>query len=425
MANRIPLVHVEDHEDFICVFKRQGLKSCALEHGKIGLLEILQLQMKQKLFLVHHLDTEASGLMVFAKTAEASHKLKETFKTDGSLEKILSQTDKGQRQIKIKSLNQNSKSLSQKSISNLFDQAAEIRKQMFGEISAQQCFRLVHVENLKLRADKLGEVLWVYWYYEEPATEEQISEIANWCAKNQLKPIIVKMNNRGASPNDTNIWNPLQASSHWQAMENHLRFEFRQDTGLSAGLFLDQRENRLWVAENAKGKTVLNLFSYTGGFSVAAAVSEATAVTTVDVSVKFLDWAKRNFKLNLVDANLKKYEFFAADVLLFLKGTIKRHRKFDLVICDPPSMGRSKEGVFSIKKDWKGLIEKLIQVTASRGLILFSTNFEGWTAAELTEMIRLAFGHQVEILKTPIAGLDYESPSEEPLMKSLILRLKD
>src|SRR5690606_34186735 len=136
------------------------------------------------------------------------------------------------------------------------------------------------------------------------------------------------------------------------------------------GLFLDQRERRLWVQEHSQGKSVLNLFAYTGGFSVAAALGGAIKTTTVDVGSRYIDWARQNFEINHL--NLANHEFWSVDTLDFLQGAIKREHKFDIAICDPPSFGRSKRGIFKIEKDYALLLESISKVLAKKGILIFS-----------------------------------------------------
>ncbi|HRO68503.1 MAG TPA: RNA pseudouridine synthase, partial [Pseudobdellovibrionaceae bacterium] len=110
------------------------------------------------------------------------------------------------------------------------------------------------------------------------------------------------------------------------------------------------------------------------------------------------------------------------DCLLFLKGAKKRNRKWDLILCDPPSFGRSKEGVFKIQKDLPALIGLLLDGLNAKGQILFSCNYEGWNLQEMKRIITSARGlHRIELRDTPPQGLDFERPDEAPLMKSVII----
>jgi 23S rRNA (cytosine1962-C5)-methyltransferase len=155
--------------------------------------------------------------------------------------------------------------------------------------------------------------------------------------------------------------------------ENGLTFLINFGEGLSTGLFLDQRENRRRLAtENLAGKTVLNCFSYTCGFSVAAA--RAGAVTTsIDLSRRYLEWGKENFRVNQLDPDL--HQFLLGDVFEWLKRFHKRGQTWDVVILDPPTFATTKQGrAFRAVRDYEELEAQAIGVVAKNGLLLCSTN---------------------------------------------------
>ena len=201
-----------------------------------------------------------------------------------------------------------------------------------------------------------------------------------------------------------------------EILENGLRFLVKPYDGYSTGIFLDQRENRLLLAEKARKKTVLNLFSYTCGFSVAAA-SQGARTTSVDLSKNYLDWGKRNFLQNEID--LKQHEFYAEDTFSFLKRCRKQGRVFDTVIVDPPSFSRSKkDGVFSLKKDFKKLLIAASEVVAPKGLLFFSCNFSEWDSAGLQRVVlNTLSGAKAERL--PGAPVDFKMENA-PLTQVLV-----
>lgn len=289
-----------------------------------------------------------------------------------------------------------------------------------------ECIRLIHLP--EFRIDLLGPQLWIYWYPSSPPTIQDLDRV-DTLSDLLAKPYLLKiMNDRGADP--LKKWDI--SSSHrpflspWQAQENQMIFEFRHDVGQSSGLFLDQADRRLEVKETSEGLRVLNLFSYTCGFSVAAALGNAEKVTSVDVSPAFLDWGKTHFLLNKL--NPDEHEFFVQDSLLFLQGALKRQRKFDLIICDPPSFGRHKKQVFKLEKDFPELIQLCWDCLATKsnrgqpGRILFSCNFEKWTSQDLVNRVKKCLPQsQVQM---NIGRLDFEIPPEESLMKSVWIKRK-
>lgn len=309
----------------------------------------------------------------------------------------------------------------------------------------EECFRLSHQDIDSYRVDMFGGYLWFYWYRDSDPAPKDLERFERVATRFTKKYYVRKMLNRGEDPNAQLLW-PAKEHDRWIASENTVKFECRNDTGLSPGLFLDQRENRKWVREHSKDKAVLNLFSYTGGFSVNAALGGAKEVVTVDVSNNFLEWSKKNFEVNgleipkpeeagqqrpkldfksmMSDEKQKPiYEFWNQDAILFLRGTARRKRKFDLIVCDPPSFGRSKNGTFSISKNYEELIVNCLYCLGKGGLLLFCTNYEKWTQADLVKNIqKLKNQFYFTVLSSPGFCLDFELPDEDPLMKSVVIR---
>lgn len=156
--------------------------------------------------------------------------------------------------------------------------------------------------------------------------------------------------------------------------ENGLKFLVNLTDYLDTGLFLDHRMTRQMVREQSKDKRVLNLFCYTGSFSVYAAAGGAASVTSVDLSKTYLQWAEDNFVINRLKDPVK-YLFDHADVKQYLK-TLKPG-SFDLVIMDPPTFSNSKrmKDFLDIQRDHVELLNDVINATTKEGVIYFSTNF--------------------------------------------------
>ncbi len=155
--------------------------------------------------------------------------------------------------------------------------------------------------------------------------------------------------------------------------ENSLKFWVNLSDYLDTGLFLDHRTTRQRVRDECAGKKVLNLFAYTGSFSVYAAAGGAAEVVTVDLSNTYLDWARKNFQLNnFVDP--EKYQFVQADVLQWLSSMRVDH--FDIVIMDPPTFSNSKrmKDFLDIQKDHVRLINQCLVGMKKGGNLYFSTN---------------------------------------------------
>jgi 23S rRNA (cytosine1962-C5)-methyltransferase len=152
-----------------------------------------------------------------------------------------------------------------------------------------------------------------------------------------------------------------------QVIENGVHFIVDLAHGQKGGLFLDQRENRQRVAQRARGKSVLNLFGYTGGFAVHAAVAGARRTDTVDIAKPAIEAARRNFELNQL--RLSDHGFHAVDAFDFLTAAIERGDRWDVVISDPPSFAQKKEAVSAAKNAYKRLHRLAASVTTSGGLL--------------------------------------------------------
>ena len=166
-----------------------------------------------------------------------------------------------------------------------------------------------------------------------------------------------------------------ERQSEFVVEENGLKFIINLSDYLDTGLFLDHRLTREKVKAEAKGKKVLNLFSYTGSFSVYAASGGADLVLTVDLSKTYLDWANRNMQLNGFNDPLK-HKFIQTDVLQYLNTIPENY--FDIIILDPPTFSNSKrmEEILDIQRDHAQLINDCLRSLKSPGKIYFSTNYK-------------------------------------------------
>lgn len=177
-------------------------------------------------------------------------------------------------------------------------------------------------------------------------------------------------------------------SSNFVINENKVLFEIDFSAGYSQGLFLDQRDNRSRIMKTSKGKMVLNCFSYTCGFSVAAALGGAKSTTSIDLSRSYLEWGKRNFLLNNI--NISDHFFCRGDVFRWLNQFKQKDRSFDTVILDPPSFSRDgKKGSFSVVNDYTHLIELAVKLVNPSGWVLACTNHRKLKSEDFINSITL------------------------------------
>ncbi len=152
-----------------------------------------------------------------------------------------------------------------------------------------------------------------------------------------------------------------------EVRENGLRFGVDLARGQKGGLFLDQRDNRALVRTLARGRRVLNLFGYTGGFSIYAAAGGATHTTTVDVAREAIAAARRNFERNRLP--LEAAELHAIDAFDFLERAISDRISYDLVISDPPSFAPNRRALPAALPAYRRLHRLCASVVAPGGLL--------------------------------------------------------
>ncbi|MBM3832503.1 MAG: hypothetical protein FJ403_04365 [Verrucomicrobia bacterium] len=220
--------------------------------------------------------------------------------------------------------------------------------------------------------------------------------------------------------------------------ENGVRFELSFDEGYSVGIFLDERDNRRRIltehiaadfplfAERPGPPRLLNAFAYTCGFSVCAAIAGAQTVS-IDLSKKYLQWGRRNFELNGIDA--AGHEFLHGDVFDWFRRLSKKQHSFDAIILDPPTFSRSKEsGVFRAERDIGKLVTTSLPLLKSNGVLFVSTNATKLAADNFVETVTKAIKAssrriiQKHYVPQP---LDFAVTRDEPAyLKTLWLRVQ-
>ncbi len=166
-------------------------------------------------------------------------------------------------------------------------------------------------------------------------------------------------------------------------VEHGVNFSANVIKGHKTGYFLDHRNNRKLVGELSKGKTVLDVFSYAGGFSVHALANGATEVTSVDISKQALALAIENGKLNTYSG---KHITVAGDAFEVLREFIYKRKTFDVVVIDPPSFAKSKKEIFIAKKKYKELAELGVQLTSKGGMLVLASCSSRVTADEFFQI---------------------------------------
>ena len=220
--------------------------------------------------------------------------------------------------------------------------------------------------------------------YEKPAEEEEIwfnlmAEKAAQVLNIPVNHIIKKERRQQKGTSQYEKSNDDSDAFTGLIQEQGQLFKINLGSYLDTGLFFDHRPLRSKVRDIARGKRVLNLFCYTGSFSVYAASGGAKYVESLDLSNTYLAWAKENLELNGFKG--KNYVFTKTDVIAWLYEKVKtisddENQKFDLIILDPPTFSNSKStaNVLDINRDWPKLIEQCIKLLRPQGILYFSTN---------------------------------------------------
>jgi 23S rRNA (cytosine1962-C5)-methyltransferase len=259
-------------------------------------------------------------------------------------------------------------------IADRLDRAIRVRETLFAD-GATTAYRVVHGEGDRLPGlviDRYGTVGVVRpdgetpWTFFEPHTRL----LAEKLGKLGITSVVLRDTRKGVSEGSRiTLLSGEPAPERIEILEHGMHMEVDLARGQKTGAFLDQRENRRRVRGWAAGRRVLNLFSYAGGFSVAAALGGATEITSVDIAHEAHKTAQRSFALNGISA--RQHPFVTSDVFLFLEGAKKRGETWDLVICDPPSFASSEKQ----KATGLGAYRKLHRAAAS---VLAK---DGWLAA--------------------------------------------
>ncbi|MFW7431789.1 class I SAM-dependent rRNA methyltransferase [Vagococcus carniphilus] len=173
-------------------------------------------------------------------------------------------------------------------------------------------------------------------------------------------------------PESSFVWGS-EAPEPLIVKENGVNYATYLNEGLMTGIFLDQKEVRNYLVDGfSSGQTLLNTFSYTGAFSVAAAVGGASHTTSVDLAKRSIEKTEEQFRVNGIDPETQT--IFVMDVFNYFKYAEKKGFSFDVVVLDPPSFARNKKKTFSVAKDYGKLTTEAVRLINKKGKLIASTN---------------------------------------------------
>lgn len=202
---------------------------------------------------------------------------------------------------------------------------------------------------------------------------EHMAEVAARTLDVPMDHVFVKHRGRQRGPKQ---YTPVANDAHcFDVVEEGLTFRVNLSDYIDTGLFMDHRVTRSMVRDEAMGKRMLNLFAYTGSFSVYAAAGGAASTTTVDLSHNYVDWSRWNMQANGFTQK-QGHRFIRYDVMTFL-DELEPNDTFDLAVVDPPTFSNSKstEDDWDVQKDHVTLLTKLHKVMDLGGVVYFSNNF--------------------------------------------------
>ncbi|MGS7289543.1 class I SAM-dependent rRNA methyltransferase [Streptococcus pneumoniae] len=189
-----------------------------------------------------------------------------------------------------------------------------------------------------------------------------------------------------------------EAPDFFTVLENGVLYQIFMNDGLMTGIFLDQHEVRGSLVDGlTMGKSLLNMFSYTAAFSVAAAMGGASQTTSVDLAKRSRELSQAHFQANGLSTD--EHRFIVMDVFEYFKYAKRKDLTYDVIVLDPPSFARNKKQTFSVAKDYHKLISQSLEILNPGGIIIASTNAANVSRQKFTEQIDKGFaGRSYQIL---------------------------
>ena len=281
----------------------------------------------------------------------------------------------------------------------LFRQAKEKRKSYYQD-DLTTAFRLFNQEGDGfggLTVDLYGDYAVFSWYNSYVYQIRQtISE-----AFRQVFPEVLgayeKIRFKGLDYESAHVYGQ-EAPDFFTVLENGVLYQVFMNDGLMTGIFLDQHEVRGSLVDGlTMGKSLLNMFSYTAAFSVAAAMGGASQTTSVDLAKRSRELSQAHFQANGISTD--DHRFIVMDVFEYFKYAKRKDLTYDVIVLDPPSFARNKKQTFSVAKDYHKLISQSLEILNPEGIIIASTNAANVSRQKFTEQIDKGFaGRSYQIL---------------------------
>ena len=281
----------------------------------------------------------------------------------------------------------------------LFRQAKEKRRSYYQD-DLTTAFRLFNQEGDGfggLTVDLYGDYAVFSWYN---SYVYQIRKVISEAFR-QVFPEVLgayeKIRFKGLDYESAHVYGQ-EAPDFFTVLENGVLYQVFMNDGLMTGIFLDQHEVRGSLVDGlAMGKSLLNMFSYTAAFSVAAAMGGASQTTSVDLAKRSRELSQAHFQANGLSTD--DHRFVVMDVFEYFKYAKRKGLTYDVIVLDPPSFARNKKQTFSVAKDYHKLISQSLEILNPGGIIIASTNAANVSRQKFTEQIDKGFaGRSYQIL---------------------------
>ncbi len=253
----------------------------------------------------------------------------------------------------------------------------------FFSVAGTNCYRIYdrNIRDLPLTVDIYGRFAHITDFrsgdLDNGLSCEVIVDTASRMLYLEKKYVVYKVRNplKGTEEKKEQHVKLAERGRRTEVTENGLKFLVNLTDYIDTGLFLDHRKTREMVFQASSGMDVLNLFAYTGSFSVYAAAGGARKVDTVDLSANYLRWAKDNFRIN--DIPFSDGSFYRMDASSFLKEAVRKGKRYDIIVIDPPTFSNSRkmDGTFNIQRDYVSIVKLALELLSVDGFIVFSTNY--------------------------------------------------
>ena len=281
----------------------------------------------------------------------------------------------------------------------LFRQAKEKRRTYYQD-DLTTAFRLFNQEGDGfggLTVDLYGDYAVFSWYNSYVYQIRKVISEAFRQVFPEVLGVYEKIRFKGLDYESAHVYGQ-EAPDFFTVLENGVLYQVFMNDGLMTGIFLDQHEVRGSLVDGlAMGKSLLNMFSYTAAFSVAAAMGGASQTTSVDLAKRSRELSQAHFQANGISTD--DHRFIVMDVFEYFKYAKRKGLTYDVIVLDPPSFARNKKQTFSVSKDYHKLISQSLEILNPEGIIIASTNAANVSRQKFTEQIDKGFaGRSYQIL---------------------------